>query len=265
MSKLPSYWTVYKATCPNGIPYVGACHDFSKRKYNHRLSAEEGVERKFSKAIRKHGWNNLQWEILATPNSREEALDLEVEMIEKYDSYRNGYNMTKGGLGSTGCKATEKQRTATQRPEVREKLRQANTGKTATIAAKEKMSRSMGGKAVYVWDATNRNFIGEYVAKSTCSKELNVDRWNMGKCLKGDCEVAGGYFFSYTNECPDYPLRSEDAHKRVIAYDKESNSKIGIWDTAKLCADSLGIDNSNVYRCLKGKRKSASGFIFKYE
>lgn len=57
----------------------------------------------FHRAIRKYGKDSFEWNILekVVANTKEELTqklkDLEIKYINYYDSYKNGYNMTKGG------------------------------------------------------------------------------------------------------------------------------------------------------------------------
>ena len=63
--------------------------------------------RKFYNAIRKHGIDCWQIETLIEVSSAEEAKSKEIELIEQFDSYRQGYNATKGGDGNNGIVMSE--------------------------------------------------------------------------------------------------------------------------------------------------------------
>ena len=58
---------------------------------------------KFARAIKKYGWDNFKHEVIGIveAETKEELIkdlkEWEVYYIEKYDSYYNGYNSTKGG------------------------------------------------------------------------------------------------------------------------------------------------------------------------
>lgn len=58
--------------------------------------------RKFYNAIRKYGIEFWNVETLMEVSSVEEAKKKEIELIEKYNSYYQGYNATKGGDGNNG-------------------------------------------------------------------------------------------------------------------------------------------------------------------
>lgn len=58
------------------------------------------------------------------------------------------------------------------------------------------------------------------------------------------------------SECPN--------SKQVAQYDKQTLELIKIWDSMIDVERELGIAQSNISACSKGKRKSAGGFIWKY-
>lgn len=99
---------IYKATnLINGKVYIGkTTMPFAQRKSKHKYNAfkEDGdaYEYHFYRAIRKYGWDNFKWEIIDEADTKEELNEKEVFWIEYYDSYYNGYNMTKGGDGTVG-------------------------------------------------------------------------------------------------------------------------------------------------------------------
>ena len=87
---------------------------------------------KFYNAIKKYGWENFEHYIIATCNSLEEAYELEQYYINKFDTYKNGYNSTLGGAGSKGKIMSE---------ETKKRLSELNKGKSTwlTYAPKEKL------------------------------------------------------------------------------------------------------------------------------
>ena len=58
-------------------------------------------------AIQKYGWENVHHEILAVGLSLKEANQVEQEMVVKFDSVNNGYNISSGGGGTYGIPCSE--------------------------------------------------------------------------------------------------------------------------------------------------------------
>lgn len=90
---------VYLLIFPNGKKYIGiTSRKFKDRLYQHCNLAINEKDRNYNgkkaRAIRKY--KEFKAEVLFEGNSNELG-DKEIEFIEEYDSYNNGYNSTFGG------------------------------------------------------------------------------------------------------------------------------------------------------------------------
>ena len=81
-----------------------------KRNYSHSNAH-------FHRALRKYGFDNFEWIILEETDTQEKLDNLEIKYIAKYNSIKNGYNETEGGLGGKPS------------DEVRKKIGEANRGR----------------------------------------------------------------------------------------------------------------------------------------
>lgn len=91
-------YIVYKHTAPNGKVYIGITgFDPEYRWLNNGRGYKNQTT--FFNAIIKYGWINFTHEILYTDLTKEEALDIEESLIQKYKSYdrRFGYNISLRG------------------------------------------------------------------------------------------------------------------------------------------------------------------------
>jgi hypothetical protein len=92
--------------------YLVYCHTLNDKKYigytgktmeerlqDHLNDALDGSDRYFHRAINKYGFENISSEVLAKDLTRYQAKKLEESFIEKFDTFKNGYNMTKGSDG----------------------------------------------------------------------------------------------------------------------------------------------------------------------
>jgi hypothetical protein len=78
-----------------GYTSIGVMNRFRK----HCTNAYSGLESKLYRAIRKYGEKDIAIKIASSHNLKDEAKRKEIELIEKYDSFKSGYNMTHGGDG----------------------------------------------------------------------------------------------------------------------------------------------------------------------
>lgn len=88
-------YCVYKHTAPNGKSYIG----ITSQRPSARWLNGNGYQgqKKFYNAIMKYGWSNIKHEVLYKGLTQEEACKKEIELIQQYDSVKNGYNSSTGG------------------------------------------------------------------------------------------------------------------------------------------------------------------------
>ena len=93
----------------NGKMYIGKSVDYKSRMGNHRRMEDNC--RYLNYAIRKYGWDNFKKEIIIDDVPEEDLPNLETSYIDVEDTLApNGYNLTKGGEGSSGYKHTDETR-----------------------------------------------------------------------------------------------------------------------------------------------------------
>lgn len=109
---------IYCVTCLlTGKLYFGqTIRLIEKRWERHIQEAHSGSNYKFHRAIRKYGEENfLVEEVLTVSAPTKEALKakldyVEIRLIKKFSTFRNGYNMTLGGEGQFGRIFSEESR-----------------------------------------------------------------------------------------------------------------------------------------------------------
>lgn len=96
---------VYRALCfETGKSYIGCTHNIDRRWTEHRFRAENNGKGPFYDAIREFGYINFMTEILFKTDDKNIGFEKEREYIAKFNTRSpNGYNITEGGLGHTGC------------------------------------------------------------------------------------------------------------------------------------------------------------------
>lgn len=95
-------YIVYKHIFPNGKIYIGIT---SLTSAIDRWGSN-GIRYKgqlVGKAIKKYGWENVKHEILYTGLTKEQASEIEIDLIKYYNSTNisYGYNLTAGGEGGS--------------------------------------------------------------------------------------------------------------------------------------------------------------------
>ena len=162
---------IYKATLPNGKCYIGkTIFTLKSRKIQHKSSVNKKKSMMyFHCAIRKHGWNNIVWEIIEDNiNDFTYLNEKESFYILKYDTFMpNGYNMTLGGDGTFGYKHSDKtkEKVSLNHHNVKGE-NNPMFGKVHTKESKEKISKNRIGK----YAGKNNGFYDRKHSKETLEK-----------------------------------------------------------------------------------------------
>lgn len=90
-------YVVYKHTTPSGKVYIGITGKKPEYRWKNGNGYKDNAH--FDNAIKKYGWENTKHEIVANGLTKEQACDLEIELIAKYHAtdQRKGYNISAGG------------------------------------------------------------------------------------------------------------------------------------------------------------------------
>lgn len=136
-------YCVYKHTSPSGKVYIGLTSKEPSTRWNN--GAGYMGNRYFNNAINKYGWENIKSNVIKEKLTKQEASEMEVKLIDKYNANNPeyGYNLTSGG--ETGWFPNE---------DVIERWREANfesghlkinqemAGEIRTLHCKENVSRA---------------------------------------------------------------------------------------------------------------------------
>lgn len=164
---------IYKATSrTSGKSYIGKTQKgLTIRKAEHIREAFSGCSKKyFHKALAKYGVNDFSWEVLEEC-SDSEAFEREILQIAEHKTFGEGYNLTKGGEGSTGRICTD---------EMKAKISKANKGRStpwdpATKEARCKAMRGIKRSSQFCLDISKRskgntNMLGKTHSEETRKK-----------------------------------------------------------------------------------------------
>ena len=128
-----------------------------------------------------------------------------------------------------------------------------------------------------LWD-NGRGYLRVYLTKENTSKYIRVHRLvarafipnphNLPEVNHKDENKKNNYVENL-EWCDrrynvNYGSRNERVSKKILQYSK-SGEFIREWQGAREVERVLGIDNSHINACCRGKQKSAYGFIWKYK
>lgn len=187
-------YSVYKHTnLVNGKIYIGITRRAPQDRWgkdgcNYKTSGNIH----FSSAIEKYGWDNFSHEVLFAGLSKKEAESKEVELIAAYKTTdpNFGYNIQNGG-NSIGRMTDE----------IKQKISKANTGKTRTDEAKQRMREAAlkrtEDQRKYSYKRVMCIETGEvYKSITYAGQILNVCTSNISRSCKKNM-ACGGVHFCY--------------------------------------------------------------------
>ena len=207
------------------LSYVGKSIDFEGRMYEHKKGTN--IHKSYvDRSIRKHGWHNFKVEILIDDVPEEDLSNLETCYIDVKDTlYPNGYNLTRGGEGTSGYKFTPKQLKNCRQAQMR---RQANRDQFGSVRFHKPMNkyRAQGPRP-------DQKHIGYYFTKEKAEEALN-HFLQTGERMDSDRK---------TRKKGTGSIRKSRSGKRYIAeYRKNKKTFTKTFDTVEQCEEYLKIN-----------------------
>lgn len=228
---------IYSATnMINNKMYIGqTIHSLKRRKASHLTSVKQ-KKTIFQRAINKYGKENFIWEIIDYADCPEELDEKEIYWISYFDTYRYGYNMTIGGQGFNRLKQKYECHTFLVFDKHGNFLNDYNnkflfcsennipTGDADVVLSnykpsvkdyvliyiedysetnlKQRLKRIRYNREFAVFDL-DKQYIGTWSNQLQCERELELKRGCINKCLTKVVSKINGYYFYYTDECPE--------------------------------------------------------------
>lgn len=293
-------YTVYKHTAPNGKVYIG----ITGRKPDVRWRNGEGYKnnKHLYRAIQKYTWKNFKHDILETGLTKEQACDLEIQLIAKYHATdpRYGYNISIGGeCGSLGLhpsdetrrKMSESHKRVYRDPDMRRKMSESVKRAYRNPEVRRKISESV--KRAYlnpeyrrkICEASkgaNNPMHGKHHSpearrKISESHKGKAGYWK-GKHLSAETRKKLSEANKGKQLSPDTrrkigeslkgrPHLSPEARKKLIELNKKSVICVEtgtLYSSVAEAAESIGLTASAISNVLRGTHKTSGGYHWKY-
>ena len=175
-------WSVYKHTSPSGKVYIGIAKDV-KHRWRAGGNGYKGSTRIW-RAIQKYGWENFEHEIVAENLSRQEASEMEIALIKKYNATdpAYGYNLTSGGYNGTLS------------PESIEKLRVAQMGHPVSDKVRKVLAESRSIPIICL--ETKETFASARIAAA----QTGLCYSSVARAARGKQDTCGGFHFAVLSD-----------------------------------------------------------------
>lgn len=212
--------------------YIGqTTTTIEKRFRDHKGSVKNGKYDLY-RDMRKYGIDCF--DIIEIDNTNAETLNalidklnvLEINYIEKYDSFNNGYNNTIGGDNYD------------------------------ILSIKKPVTQ-------YDYDG---NIINKYISVSEASRQTNISSIDISMCCNKKLYTAGGYIWRFQNKTikPLELELIKYKNRKVCQYDLNKNL-INTFDTIVEASKYTSVGKASISKCCNHNNKTAGGYVFLYE
>lgn len=283
---------IYKATNKiNGKSYVGQTCDFHSRVWQHQRCYEK-EDCDFHRAIKEFGFDNFSWEIIETCESEDRACELEKYYIEKFNTYRDGYNMTKGGKGAPYHNARAvvlltldgqyiKRYDSAMDAEIdgfhnadvllncKGKRRQTKgymfmfEDEYESNGAKAYRKPKPNGMRSIIQCDMEGNFIQKFKSLQEAARITGTNRTTISGVLSNTYKSANGYIFVYEE---DFPIKDLSIYKKrkkgrkIAQVDAKSGEIIRVFDRISEAGESLGVNYKAIHKVIDKEGRTAYGY-----
>ena len=264
--------------------YIGQSRNLYVRQYAHFSELRNGKHNNIhlQRSFIKYGELNFEFYIVEKCEIKNLSA-FEIFWIQYYDSYKFGYNQTKGGEGPGN-----KIYSLSEREMISNRLK----GHIVTIETREKLRKSI------MRNYQNQNFIKscqenyermkikincynkngyicDFNSIHEAANKLGLLATNICKVLKRKYKTTGNYTFCYNNEfLTDKELyerfntsKKVNPHRYKENYLQEidsSGNQIRVFNSIKEASNIYGIDESSITKVCRGKLKQTKGHYFRY-
>ncbi len=255
---------IYKITNRiNGKVYIGQTTKSLRWRWQCHCSKSKGCPL-LKRAILKHGRENFTVEQIDTACTREELDAKEIYWIKFYDSMNRdkGYNLTSGGESKksyseeTRRRMSESHKGQTLSEETRIKMSCSRKGHIVSDITRKKMSDSAKGKVLS--EETRRKLRMIFKGRKAWNKGIPMSEERRKKhsdFMKGNTRLA-----DWTKNHKELYQGANHPMARAVVCVETGE----VFGCGKQAADKYGVLNQQINACLKGKRKTAAGYHWRY-
>ena len=281
---------IYKAVNKiNGKSYIGQTSDLKSRIWQH-LRCYSKEDCLFHRAIEKYGRDNFAWEVIDTCENPQRAIELEKHYIELYNTYKNGYNENKGGVGGHNAKAVicllKDGRFVKRYDSAADAEKDGFNNVNVLLCCKGKLRSCKNHQFMYEDDYlkygskiyekpepngmksivqcdTNGNFIQKFKSLQEASKTTGANRTTISGVLAGNYKTANGYIFVYENDFPIKDLsvyQKKKKGRKIAQVDIETGKVIKVFDRISEAGKELGVCYKAIHKVIDKENKTAYGY-----
>lgn len=279
---------VYKYTSPSGKSYIGQTTNEAHRRRTWFCTKRRYAGATINRARAKYGPENFEYEVLFKKvftdfvEAQEELDRMEIHYINMYDTLKNGYNNTTGGLfpefgiqSHTDGRIIGERRTVLTARQLRRFLPK-RTKEEIQQLRKETNRKNGRWQKIYQFTIDGK-FVREYASAGEAEEFGFGNQMN----IKRACRTLGnykGYAWRFAEDGkvmkvkPPRQKKPKKVYvlkgyptKQVLKCAKDGTVIKGYNSIKEAMADNKIKYCSSISSCLSGRRPTAGGYIWKYK
>lgn len=268
----------------NGKKYIGKSENIQHRFRNHKSESfnpkSNAYDTAIHRAIRKYGLENFSFDVIEECET-EELNAREIYWIDYYQSFGNGYNMTKGGEGTYAIDIERAKNLWDDGLSIEEiSIIMQHTKHTIinaltsyeTYSNKESYrrgrenARKKMNKPVLQYDK-HGNFIKRYNSITEAANEIKTAHANISGALNRKQKTAGGYQWTYDGEEPPsiYTPQTTNDKKPVLQFNLQ-NEFVKEYKSLAEAKRAVGLKHVySISTACNNPTRTAAGFYWRWK
>ena len=255
----------------NGKIYIGQSKNIQKRWEEHKSCQKPNAI--LTIAFQKYGISNFDFSVVEECQQNE-LDEREKYWIKYYNSFEDGYNLTRGGNSGFYYDIYSVWETFQKTQNISKTAKiigcHTTTARNIIHAFGVNLEEQQLAKPVLKIDPTTLNIIAEYSSINEAAEANNISRALITKVINGRGISGGGFIWRTkdSNLSSLQPIELKQFKRKVAQIDKDTDEIIATYDSISDAAIALNKNKSSaspgICKVCKGKKKTAYGYKWKY-
>ena len=247
ISQIPPITGIYKIISPSDKVYIGQSTNIKKRWKNYKWMHNSVCGPYLLRSLKKYGFQNHKFEVIE---------ECSIEQLNERETHWKQIELNKVNNDWSKvlfCELYDKSG-GPRSEQVKEKIRQSNTGKIRSEEFKTKISQFQKGRP------KTEGYSEKLKQILTGKIRTEETKKRMSECRKGKPNLKNrkpkppGFGAHLTGRLP----------KAVHQISPIDNSIIATYPSLKIASESTGICDGNISRCCQGKGKTAGKYKWSF-
>lgn len=249
----------------NGKVYVGLTNMIPEERWRNGYGYHSNDH--FKSAIKQCGWDGFEHIIIADGLTKDEAAQMEIELIAKYNATDRefGYNIQSGGFAQESLPEESKQKISDSLKKYFATHDNPMLGRKQSEESKYKnMMSQETRKEVICYNAETNEVIDVYPSVNAAANAIGISLSSVSACCNGKLSSVKGFKCQFVDEPHEFVPSDYKRTKSVAQIDLNTGEVVQVFESVREAQRVTGINNIAAVARGGTKYKSAGGFKWQY-